>query len=177
MEIIQVILEVIKFALPSLFVFLTAYYLFKEFLQREDKQANRQLRAEYHKIALPLRLQAYERLALLMERINLTNLIPRVKEEYMTAGALHQVIVHSIREEYEHNVSQQVYVSKDVWQIVSLCKDEILKMVNLVSATVPAEANANVLARAIFEHMIQTNKTNASQNALDAIKSEISTLF
>jgi len=177
MEFINVIVEILKFTLPSLFVFLTAYFMFKQFVEREDKQHHRTLRAEYHKIALPLRLQAYERLTLLMERISLTNLIPRVRESYMTSRDLQQVINSSIREEFEHNVSQQVYVSKEVWEVCSFCKDETLKFVNLVSQTVPAEAESTVLAKAIFEQMMQNNRTIPTQKALNAIKDEISTLF
>lgn len=177
MEFVNAIIEILKFVLPSLFVFLTAYYMFKQFVDREDKQHHRNLRAEYHKIALPLRLQAYERLTLLMERISLTNLIPRVREDYMTARDLQQAINLSIREEFEHNVSQQVYVSKEVWEICSFCKDETIKFVNLVAQMIPAEAESTTLAKAIYEQMMQNNRTIPTQKALNAIKDEISTLF
>ncbi|HXH19772.1 MAG TPA: hypothetical protein VNJ07_11895 [Chitinophagales bacterium] len=174
---LESILEILKYVLPSLIVFLTAFFVLKSFFNNEMKKLEQQLRTESRKDTLPLRLQAYERLSVFLERISPVNLIPRTVQPGMTAMMLKQALLQSIRMEYEHNVSQQIYVSTNVWRTVSLVKDEIIKDINLLSASMPPEAPAKDLSKRILEYYLESEHVLPTQQALDLIKMEVKKLF
>jgi len=171
------ILEIVKYLLPSLIVFLTAFFVLKSFFNNEMKKLEQQLRTEARKDTLPLRLQAYERLSVFLERISPANLIPRTIQPGMSAQMLKQALIQSIRAEYEHNVSQQIYVSSNVWRTISLVKDEIIKDINLLSASVPPDVPAKELSKRILEHYLESEHVLPTQQALDLIKMEVKKLF
>src|ERR1051325_6562495 len=145
------ILEIVKYVLPSLIVFLTAFFVLRSFFNNEMKKMEQQLRTETRKDTLPLRLQAYERLSVFLERISPVNLIPRTVQPGMTAQMLKQALIQSIRMEYEHNISQQIYVSTNVWRTVSIVKDELIKDINLLTVSMPADTPAKELSKRILE--------------------------
>ncbi|MDX9751716.1 MAG: hypothetical protein RBT71_11590, partial [Flavobacteriales bacterium] len=121
--------------LPSVVVFLTAHHLIKRLTDahRSERQGERmaELRKEDRRQTLPLRLQAYERLTLFLERMQPGALVLRVHQSNMSAGTLHAQLVATIREEFEHNVTQQVYVGDAVWEKVRQVKEEMIRLVNL----------------------------------------------
>lgn len=120
----------------------------------------------------PLKLQAYERIVLFMERIEPSNLVMRTKTNEMTAQQLHGTLLNNIREEYEHNVSQQIYISDNAWNITKQAKEETINIINMAANTVETGGNSNDLTRAIFEKMMVLPKS-PSQIALDYLKAEI----
>ena len=171
------ILEILKYVLPSVIVFLTAFFVLKSFFNNEMKKLEQQLRTESRKDTLPLRLQAYERLAVFLERISPVNLIPRTVQPEMSAQNLKQALIQSIRMEFEHNVSQQIYVSTSVWRTVAIVKDEIIKDITLLSASMPPHAPAKELSKRILEHYLESEEVLSTQQALDLIKQEVKKLF
>ena len=171
------ILEILKYILPSIVVFLTAYFVIRSFVANEFKKQENQLSSSIRKETLPLRLQAYERLAVFLERISPSNLLPRIIQQGMTAQGLQQALLQTIRMEYEHNLSQQIYVSGKVWRTVSLVKDQMVKDVNILSASVPPDAPAKELSKRILEHYIESDHVLPTQQGIDLIKSEVKKLF
>ena len=171
------ILEIVKYVLPSIIVFLTAFFVLKSFFNNEMKKLEQQLRSESRKDTLPLRLQAYERLSVLLERISPVNLVPRTVQPGMNAMMLKNALVQSIRMEFEHNISQQIYVSTSVWRTVALVKDEVIKDINLLSASLPPDAPAKELSRRILELYLESEEIIPTQHALDLIKQEVKRLF
>src|SRR5687767_8976984 len=103
--------EVLKILLPCLVVAGTAYFLIDKHLRNEDRKRASQFRAESQKTTLPLRLQAYERVVLYLERIAPNSIIMRTYKTGMSARLLQADLVKAIREEYEHNMAQQIYLS------------------------------------------------------------------
>lgn len=170
-------LEILKYVLPSLVVFLTAFYVTRSFYNNELKKLEQQLRADSRKDMLPLRLQAYERLAVFLERISPGNLIPRSVEPAMNAQTLRQILLQSIRMEYEHNISQQIYVSSNAWRTITLVKDELIQDINLLSAAVPPDSSAIELSKRILEHYLDSEHALPTQHALDMVKAEVKKLF
>ncbi|MEN8929001.1 MAG: hypothetical protein ABF240_09050 [Flavobacteriales bacterium] len=120
----------------------------------------------------PLTLQAYERIVLLMERIELSNLVMKTKTSEMTAQELHGTLLNNIREEYENNVAQQIYVSDNAWNLIKQAKEETINIINLAANSIEKGGNSNDLTRAIFEKMMVIPKS-PSQIALDYLKAEI----
>lgn len=127
---------------------------------------------EKQKHLFPLKLQAYERIVLFMERIEPSNLVMRCKTSDMSAQQLHGVLLNNIREEYEHNVAQQIYVSDNAWNLTKQAKEETINIINQAANTVDRDGNSNDLTRAIFESMMVLPKS-PSQIALDYLKAEV----
>src|ERR1700742_1869115 len=112
----EVVLELLKYTIPALVVLLASYIIVNKFVISEMQRRQMALFQDTQNITLPLRLQAYERLAIFIERLHPRQLIPRICRKGMTVSDLQQAIAFSIRTEFEHNLSQQVYVSREVWE-------------------------------------------------------------
>ena len=174
------ILEILKYILPSLVVFATAYYLIKQFIESEHRNRLIEMKmnnqAINQKFVTPIRLQAYERVILLLERISPNSLILRENIPGMNVMQLQSTLVKAIRDEYEHNLSQQVYISKQAWELVKTSKDELVKLINNAAANVESNAPSTELARVVFEIIVQTDKLPVDI-AIEMIKNEIQDTF
>lgn len=125
---------------------------------------------------LSLRLQAHERLILFVERINPSNLFLRLHQQGLTAKELQSHILTEIRTEYQHNVSQQLYIGAETWQMVRKLKDDTLIMINNAKQSLPEEASSVDLSKLVLQHL-----TGISENPYDLtqllIKKDIHQLF
>jgi hypothetical protein len=162
--------------LPSVVVFLTAFYIIKKFIENEQRRHYMDVRAENLKTVTPIRLQAYERIAIFLERISPNSLIMRMHKPGMSARQLQAELMQSVRAEFEHNVAQQVYMSTNAWKAIKAAKEETIKLINIASSKVPEDAKATDLGRVILE-MAGKLEQSPSEFALDFIKKEIKTLF
>ncbi len=124
------------------------------------------------KQTLPIRMQACERLTLLLERIQPASLVMRTLEEASTARHLQQLLLRNIREEYEHNLSQQLYVSKAAWELVKGAREEALQLVNMAAGEVKETATKQELASALV-----VKKAAIADEALAKLKEEVAALF
>ena len=127
-------------------------------------------------ITLPLRLQAYERMCLFLERIAPNNLLLRLVPSAMSALELQQILLQDIREEYNHNVAQQMYISGNAWEQITSAMNETVAIINQASTEVSGEAPPADLAKKIFSHVIE-KEVQPSAHALKVLKEEIRTLF
>ncbi len=161
---------------PALLVFFTAYYLIKKFLDTEQRIKHAELKMAVKKDILPLRLQAYERIILFLERISPNNLLVRVYVPGMTVMEFHKEILLTIRTEFEHNISQQVYVTNAAWVTVRSSRDELIKLINQSLEQCKMDDNGVELSKKVFETMVQKNEFPI-QKAIDEIKNEVHQLF
>ncbi len=166
---LEIFLEIIKVTVPALIVFLTVYYMFKTFMENEQRKHAIQLRNDNKGMSFPFRMQAYERLALFCERISLSNLMLRVRDEKMNAGDFRLAMMVAIQQEYEHNISQQVYVSEELWKIIMFAKNDTINVINLVSKTLPEGASSLDFSRSVFNYLNEVKNTS-----LDTARSAIS---
>lgn len=113
---------------------------------------------------LPLQLQAYERLVLLADRISLPNLVSRINQPELTARQLQQLLIMNVKQEFEHNITQQIYVSKEAWEAVQNLKEQNLLIINQVGSFLPETAMAPELNRALMELLVQN--PNASMHGI-----------
>ncbi len=166
--------------LPSVVVLLVTVYLIRQFLssQGAQRQTDRltEMKKEDRRHTLPLRLQAHERLALFLERIGPGYLVLRVHKANMTAGMLHDEITATIREEYEHNVTQQIYVSDRAWEKVKKAKEETIRMINLAYAQVGDGPSSTDLSQKIFETVSRLSHVPGDE-AMLVLKEEVRKLF
>lgn len=177
MDLVKDLIEVLKYTLPALLVFITAYVLLTRYMQKDARHKALELKMKRDKEIVLLRLQAYERLSLFLERINPASVISRVRTPDMIASELQYAMVKNIREEYEHNLSQQVYVSSNVWNLIVASKEEMLKTVNLIGNQMPPDASAGQLIHAIFTGIERANAPLPTEHALEFLKAECRELF
>jgi len=163
--------ELLKYTIPSLVVLATAYYLLKMFLDKETEKTQMQMRIDVQKISLPIRMQAYERLVLLLERIEPAGLLVRTNLPGMNASQLKSALIQSIRSEFEHNLSQQLYVSTKAWEMVRNAREETIKRINTSAMKLTPEATSTDLASLILINDIDAEQS-AVKGALDLLKSE-----
>jgi hypothetical protein len=176
METINILLEIIKYTLPSLIVFFTTHTILKQWKENEEKKGLIELRKQTTQQINPLRLQAYERAVLFLERISPPNLIMRISKSSVSAGELHTELLNTIRAEFEHNLTQQVYMNTASWEALKRGKEETIKLINISAAKINASEDAVELSKIILETAMQMEKL-PTQLAIDVIKSEVRTLF
>ena len=110
--------------------------------------------------SVSMQLQAYERLILLTERISLPNLINRVNQPGLSVKEMQSVLTQNIRQEFDYNITQQIYVSNEAWEAVRNLKDQNLLIINQVASFMPAEAGGTDLNKSILEMLIQSPKAS-----------------
>ncbi|MBK9257992.1 MAG: hypothetical protein IPM42_21280 [Saprospiraceae bacterium] len=165
------IIEIVKITLPALIVFLTVYFLFTRFLQQQYNLENLKFKQNQSSGVIPLKLQAYERLIMLCERISIQQLSFRLSHVDMDANAIRQSMLIAIQQEYDHNLTQQLYVSENLWQIVTLAKNQIQEVVSKSEGHTPAEFYNN--AQSILSQM----KVDPLLYAKSAVKREADTII
>jgi len=172
----MMILEILKYILPSLVVFATAYYLLKQQNERElallEKEDIKDSRQKNQEVLLPIRLQAYERLILFLERIHPHQLIIRNNNPAWSSFQLQTVLIKSIRDEFEHNLSQQLYVSNAAWDKVINAKEECIKQINFAASKLNSDAKANELGGLIIQNFSALS-ANPIQQAIKLMKKEV----
>jgi hypothetical protein len=119
-----------------------------------------------------MQLAAYERLILLVDRIALPNLISRLNEPGMTSRDMQMVLVHNLKQEFEYNVTQQIYVTHEAWDAVRNLKDQNIMIISQISSYLPVEASGQDLNRAILEMLAQNPKASLHNVVADVLSFE-----
>lgn len=176
MKIWEIILGILQATIPALIVFLTVYFLFKEFLKNQRQMLLFQDRKETKTELIPLRMQAYERLALFCERIKIQSMLLRLEGDSYDAKGLHLAILITIQQEFEHNVAQQVYVSMELWKIIEIARNNTVALVNSTFEGMPQGASPADFRYALFTNLEKLGE-QPMDTALMAIKKEIGTLL
>lgn len=171
------LVEILKILIPAGAVFAAAYFLVKRFLDNDQKRREHELKKSTLGTITPLKIQAYERIVILLERINPNSLVIRVNKNGMSARQLHQELVASVKSEYEHNLSQQIYLSIGAWELVKTSKEEIIQLINISSSKVAPDANSSELAIMILNICSNLGKKLPSDVAIEYIKREIAQNF
>ena len=168
--------EIIKFTLPSLIVFFTAFYTLRMMIKKEQDNRRIDIILQNQKMITPLRLQAYERIMLFLERISPNSIIMRLQTPDMNVKQLQKEMLVIIRTEYEHNISQQLYLSIEAWEEVKIAKEKTIKIINTLADELKPEDNAIKLSQLIFEELIELEQT-PGQKAINFLKEEIKVFF
>lgn len=168
------IIEIIAYSLPSLITGGVAYFLFNSYFK--DQQNNRRwlLQKENQPTLLPLRLQAYERMTLLMERINPSQLMVRISPISEDKMDYQNFVIAQIEQEFEHNLSQQIYVSEECWSIVITAKNATIQMIRLAALNEKVK-DADSLRQFIISELME--KQSPSNAALSYLKNEVGQLW
>ncbi|MBN2806794.1 MAG: hypothetical protein JXR22_09050 [Prolixibacteraceae bacterium] len=137
----QLIIEhAIALLFPLIVIFLFVYYMLKSFFDQFEKQRKQEIRVKFSEETLPLRLQAYERLVLFLERIKPESLILRTAQTGMTTAGLQRAMSENIREEFEHNLSQQIYITAEAWAMVVAARQSMIQLISSMADDIQPEA-------------------------------------
>jgi hypothetical protein len=169
-------LEILKYLLPSMVMFVVVYFFIKAFLDNQVRKQELQITETMKKTVLPIRLQAYERIVLFLERISPAGLVIRVGSPALNAEQLKSKIISTIREEYEHNLSQQLYISTHAWELVKNAKEDVIKLVHTAAGGLEKDAKGPELGQAIIEKSVSQGN-QAINLALGYIKNEIQEFY
>jgi hypothetical protein len=172
----DILCNVILIIILPLVVTATAYLTIKTTCEKELKKQAMDLNYHSKQLINPVRLQAYERLALLLERMKPESLLLRNSSNNLSAGQYRTILLTTIRSEFEHNLSQQVYVSDLLWVATKNAKDDISKMINLSAGKTGMDAQGADLATAILDIYLKTEPSSADV-ALGLLRKEIKELY
>ena len=168
--------EILKYCIPALCVLLATWLIMRQFYKAEAEKRLWELKRLAQKEISPVRLRAYERLALLLERTTPEHMLLELNLGEMTVLQVQQHLVRTIRMEYEHNASQQVYVSEEVWGMVLNSKEQTVVFVNTIAQQLPPESTALDYAKTLIT-AYATNGDTPNELALQALKKEAQTLL
>ena len=170
------LLDLLKILIPAVLVLYAMFLTIRTMLNKELEKARIELKQRSIEATLPIRLQAYERITLLLERLSPNNLILRLNQGNLSSKELQSIMLKEIRDEYNHNVSQQVYMSDAVWELVKNAKEDLIITINTAADKMAEDATSMDLAKQIFEEMIN-KEVDPMAHALHEVKDEIRQSF
>ncbi|MCS6821753.1 MAG: hypothetical protein NZ551_07780 [Microscillaceae bacterium] len=176
----DLLIDILKITLPAGLVLYAMYLVVKSLAQKElqEKQLElkRIIQEKNTEHILPIRLQAYERLGLLLERISPTNLVMRLNNAEFSVGLFQHILVNEIRNEFAHNLSQQMYISDEAWLLTRKAVEETILFINNVASSLPEDNNGTELAKKLLETVASQN-VYPTQEALQFLKAELRQMF
>ena len=171
---IQRVVELLLYALPALITGLVAFYFFKEHTKNEDGRRRFLLHKDLQVNAMPVRLQAYERMVLFLERITPSKILIRIKPTSSNKESYESLLIATIEQEFEHNLSQQIYISSDCWNIITAAKNATIQLIRKASL-LEKTTTANKLREVVLTEMMEKNAP--SDAAISFIKNEVSEMW
>lgn len=179
------ILKGVVYCSPAIGLFGAAYYFSNKWfdvqqdkiklIANEQQQAARNLPSavkESNKEFLAMQVDAVQRLVLFLERIAPNNMIMRLNNPGLPSGAFQAKLLETVRQEFEHNLAQQIYISPEAWRITKNSKEEVLKIINMAATKMQPTAMANDLSRGIFEITAQLEH-QPTDGAIAFLKDEL----
>ncbi|SDZ98503.1 DUF7935 family protein [Bizionia paragorgiae] len=170
----QQLVELLMYSIPALITGIIAYFFFREHIKNENNRRLFLMQKDLKKEALPMRLQAYERMTLFLERIVPSKLLIRVAPLSSDKNDYEKLLIDNIEQEFEHNLSQQIYLTSDCWSIIVAAKNTTIQLIRKANMSEKTDT-ANKLREVILTEMMENQAP--SSTALAYIKEEITTIW
>lgn len=164
-------IDVLFYFVPALIAVGAMFLLVKKYLERDRHLRMTEIRSQQVKDSMPLKLQAIERMVLFLERISPDSLFPRLHRSGITAAQLHADALSTIRAEFDHNLTQQVYLTDNTWSAVKKAKEELVRLLNVALSETGSGATGIHLSSKVFDLMMKMDDY-PHQKALDVLKAE-----
>ena len=168
------LLEIATYTLPAIITGGVAFGLLHKFFKNEENKRKFELLRENQRLGLPIRLQAYERIVLFLERINPINLMMRVEPNSLDAQNYATLLIHTIQTEYEHNIAQQIYFTHESWEIILKAKNSIITQIRRFSIEGEVVSGEELRTK-LLQELTQTE--SASAVAISFIKEDLKRVF
>jgi hypothetical protein len=172
----EALTDILKISIPALIVFFTSWILLRNMIRNDQDKRKQELILQNSRTVTPIKLQAYERIVLFLERISLESLLVRVSLSDMTAAQLHSTLLSTIRSEFEHNLSQQIYMSQQAWEVVRNARSNMIKIINSEAEKMQANSSGMAFSRQLLEKIMELEQ-EPTRAAIDFIKGEIGRLI
>jgi len=176
-------LQILLLVFPSVIILVVTYLILrnstetmKNFFHEEIKHRREEIKAANNNIVAPMRIQAYERMILFLERISPDNLVLRLHQADMNSRMFHAELIRALRAEFEHNLSQQLFLSIGAWKMISTAKEETAKLINLTAESLPITATGLEFGQAIINNASKMPKT-PTEVAAEYLKQEFAENF
>jgi len=176
LNILGVIIDIIKIIIPAAIVFGVTYVIMKSFFDEQHKTRLLELKREHVKVISPIKLQAYERLALFLDRISPDNLVLRLSKSGQSASQLRVALLQTISDEFNHNISQQIYVTDQSWNMIKAVKEQIIGIIEVCYSECTENESGPALGKKILTRLIN-EKQIPTQRAIELLKKEIEIAF
>lgn len=167
----QVIFEILKITIPALIVFATAWYFLKQFTNTQYQLKYLETRQQSQQQTLTMQCTALERMALFCERISIYNLLLRMESSSQSVRDLEISMLLTIQQEYEYNLTQQIYVSAELWQVIRIARDHTVETIRQAASTLSPQDPAQKL-RTALTNLIAQRDVEPLSKAIDAIRME-----
>jgi hypothetical protein len=168
--------DILKLTIPALIVFITAWVLLRNMIKNDQDKRRQELLLQNSRVVTPIKLQAYERIVLFLERISFESLLVRVSTADMSALALHTTMLTTIRSEFEHNLSQQIYMSQQAWEVVRNARSNMIKIINSEAEKLPRDSTGMDLSKRLFEKIMELDQ-EPTRVAIEFVKTEVAKLI
>ncbi len=166
------LLEILKYTIPALVVLFATKLIVEKFVTADVERKRLAIFGDNVKITIPMRMQAYERLALLCERINPFTMLNKFYTKEATVVQLQMAMTETIRNEYDYNLSQQVYVSREVWQTVKMMREQQIGLINTIAKDLRPDAPARELFDKLNDYLLHDETRQPNELAMDIINEE-----
>lgn len=172
----DVVLQIALIIFPAGAVLLTTIFFLRKETEKEVRSLQMELKKQRQEFFLPNRVESYQRAVLLLERIHPSSLVMRLHNPGLPARALQAEFLKAIREEYDHNVAQQIFVSLKGWQMLKNSKEETVKIINIAGNQMAASATGMDLSAKIFEIVADIGQL-PTEITVEYLKKELQELF
>ncbi len=172
----ETVADILKITLPALIVFLTAWIILRYMIRNDEEKRRQEVILRGNRTITPIKLQAYERVVLFLERISLESLLMRVSTPGMTVSQLQSALLTTIRSEFEHNLSQQIYMSTQAWECVRNARSNIIKLINSEAEKLKNDLPAIELSKLLLGRVMEMEH-EPTRVAIDFIKAEVAKMI
>jgi hypothetical protein len=172
MNVMETLADILKITIPALLVLITAWISLRYLIRNDQDKRKQELILQGSRTVTPIKLQAYERIVLFLERISLESMLVRTSTPGMSARELHSALLTTIRSEFEHNLSQQIYMSPQAWEVVRNARSNMIKIINGEFEKLPENATSMEFSKSLLEAVMEIEK-EPTKAAIDYIKGEV----
>jgi len=172
----ETLFDILKITIPAVIVMLTSVMLINRMIRNDQERRRNEIALLNSRTVVPIRLQAYERIILFLERTSMESLLLRTNKAGMSSAQMHSAILTTIRSEFEHNLSQQVYITPQAWEVVKNARSNTIKIVNNVAGELPETATSVDLSKGLLEKVMELDK-EPTQAAIEYLKGELARLL
>jgi hypothetical protein len=170
------LMDILQITVPALMVFFAAFFVMRGMIRNDQDKRRQEIILQNSRTVTPIKLQAYERIVLFLERISLESLLVRTNSPGMTAAQLHSALLNAIRSEFEHNLSQQIYMTQQAWEVVKNARSNTIRFINTGFEKIPENSTALDFSRRLLEEIMELDK-EPTKTAIEYIKNEVSRLM
>lgn len=171
-DVLEFAADIVMFIIPALIVFGVTYYVMTKFMDDNHKARILEIKKKQASEITPVKLQAYERLTIFLDRISPDNLVMRHSRSGQTATELRRKLIQSITEEFNHNISQQIFISDQSWELIKAVKEQIIGIVEHCYQQCDEQSSGPELGKRILNYLME-QKDVPTQKAIQFLKKEI----